>query len=136
MSLYYTDEEGAEVCVHDYYPEDNIYEEKHTLLYVFIKFSGENEELLEIEKKLLDETTKLDYVGWRLVDGWAEFYFYGDGAKGFENALNEALKPQYLFESGNRKDKKCETYYKLLMPNTQEFHNLQSEEIIADLEEA
>jgi len=136
MSLFYTDEEGAEVCVHDFYPEDNIYEEKHTLLYAFVKFDGENEELLDIEAKLLEKTSKLDYVGWRLIDGWAEFYFYADGAKGFENSLNEALKPQYVFESGNRKDKKYETYYKLLMPNTQEYHNLQSEEIIADLEEA
>ncbi|MDF1880392.1 DUF695 domain-containing protein [Sulfurimonas sp. MAG313] len=136
MSLYYTDEEGAEVCVHDFYPEENIYEEKHTLLYVFVKFDGENEALLEIENKLLEHNTKLDYVGWRHIDGWAEFYFYGEHAKGFENALNTALKPKYQFESGNRKDKKHETYYKLLMPNTQEYHNLQSEEIIADLEDA
>ncbi|PHR57340.1 MAG: hypothetical protein COA44_06475 [Arcobacter sp.] len=136
MSLYYTDEEGANVCVQDFYPDENIYEEKHILLYTFIKFDGENEELLEIEKKLLEHTPKLDYVGWRLIDGWAEFYFYGESAKGFEKSINEALKPAYQFESGNRKDKKHETYYKLLMPNTQEYHNIQSEEIIADLEEA
>jgi len=138
MSLFYTDEEGANVCVQDFYPDDNIYEEKYTLLYAFIKFDGDDEELLEIEQKLLTQATKLklDYVGWRRIDGWVEFYFYGEQAKGFENALNEALKPKYQFESGNRKDKKYETYYKLLMPNTQEYHNLQSEEIIADLEEA
>lgn len=136
MSLFYTDEEGARVCVQDFYPEENIYEEKFVLLYSFIKFDGDDEELLEIEAKLLDKTPKLDYVGWRLIDGWAEFYFYGENAKGFENALNDALKPKYQFESGNRKDKKHETYYKLLVPNTQEYHNLQSEDIINDLEEA
>ena len=65
-----------------------------------------------------------------------EFYFYAEQAKGFENALNDALKPQYQFESGNRKDKKYESYYKMLMPNDKEYHNIQSEEIIADLEES
>lgn len=138
MSLFYTDEEGARVCVQDFYPEENIYEEKTTLLYAFIKFDGDDEELLLIEQRLLEKSTKLnlDYVGWRLIDGWLEFYFYAEQAKGFENALNDALKPQYQFESGNRKDKKYETYYKMLMPNDKEYHNIQSEEIIADLEEA
>jgi len=136
MSLFYTDEEGARVCVQDFYPEENIYEEKQILLYAFIKFEGDDEDLLAIEAKLIDKTPKLDYVGWRLIDGWLEFYFYGESAKGFENILNEVLKPEYQFESGNRKDKKNETYYKLLMPNTQEYHNLQSEEIIADLDDA
>lgn len=138
MSLFYTDEEGARVCVQDFFPEENIYEEKTTLLYTFIKFDGDEEELLVIEQKLLEQgdKLKLDYVGWRLIEGWLEVYFYGEGAKGFENALNLALKPQYQFESGNRKDKKHETYYKMLMPNVQEYHNIQSEEIIADLEES
>lgn len=136
MSLFYTDEEDARVCVQDFYPEENIYEEKHILLYAFIKFEGDDEELLELEAKLIENTPKLDYVGWRLSEGWLEFYFYGESAKGFENILNEVLKPKYQFESGNRKDKKYETYYKLLMPNTQEYHNLQSEEIISDLEDA
>lgn len=138
MSLFYTDEEGARVCVQDFYPEENIYEEKTTLLYAFVKFDGDDEELLLIEQRLLEKSGKLnlDYVGWRLIDGWLEFYFYAEQAKGFENALNDALKPQYQFESGNRKDKKYETYYKMLMPNDKEYHNIQSEEIIADLEEA
>lgn len=138
MSLFYTDEEGARVCVQDFYPEENIYEEKTTLLYVFIKFDGDDEELLRIEEALLEKAQKLklDYVGWRLIDDWLEFYFYAEQAKGFENALNDVLKPKYQFESGNRKDKKYETYYKMLMPNDQEYHNIQSEEIISDLEEA
>ncbi|MFC2073942.1 DUF695 domain-containing protein [Campylobacterota bacterium] len=138
MSLFYTDEEGARVCVQDFYPEENIYEEKTTLLYAFIKFDGDDEELLLIEQKLLEKSAKLhlDYVGWRLIDGWLEFYFYAEHAKGFENSLNDALKPKYQFESGNRKDKKYETYYKMLMPNDKEYHNIQSEDIIADLEEA
>ena len=138
MSLFYTDEEGARVCVQDFYPDENIYEEKTTLLYTFIKFDGDDEELLVIEQKLLEkaEQLNLDYVGWRMIDGWLEVYFYGEQAKGFENAMNEALKPKYQFECANRKDKKYETYYKMLMPNTQEYHNIQSEEIIADLEES
>jgi len=136
MSLFYTDEEGASVCVRDFYPDENIYEEKFILLYVFIKFEGDDEELLSIEAKLIENTPKYDYVGWRLAEGWLEFYFYAESAKGFENILNDLLKPHYQFESGNRKDKKYETYYKLLMPNAQEYHNLQSQEIISDLEEA
>ena len=138
MSLFYTDEEGARVCVHDFFPEENMYEEKTILLYAFIKFDGDDEELLLIEEKLMEQSEKLrlDYLGWRLVEGWLELYFYGEQAKGFENALNKALKPKYQFESGNRKDKKYETYYKMLMPNDQEYHNIQSEEIIADLEDS
>jgi regulator of RNase E activity RraB len=138
MSLFYTDEEGARVCVQDFYPDENIYEEKHVLLYAFIKFDGDDEELLEIEHNLLEGAVKLklDYVGWRVIDGWVEFYFYAETAKSFENMLNDVLKPKYQFESGHRKDKTYQTYYKLLMPNTQEYHNLQSEEIIADLEDA
>ena len=138
MSLMYTDEENARVNVLDFYPEENIYEEKTVLLYSFIKFDGDDEELLIIEQNLLEkiEKIKADYVGWRLSEGWLEFYFYAETAKGFENILNDVLKPRYQFESGNRKDKKYETYYKLLMPNTQEYHNMQSEEIIADLEAA
>jgi len=138
MSLFYTNEEGGRVCVNDFYPEENIYEIKEILLYTFVKFDGDDEELLVVEQKLLDALAKLklDYVGWQLNEGWLEFYYYGEIAKGFENAVNEALKPQYQFETGNRKDKKFETYYKMLMPNVQEYHNIQSEEIINDLEEA
>lgn len=138
MSLYYTDEDGAKVFVLDFYPEENIYDEKHTLLYAFVKFEGDDEELLTIEQKILKsvEKLKLDYVGWRLFEGWGEFYFYGENAKGFENALSDALKPQYQFESGNRKDKKYETYKKLLMPNEAEYNKIQSEAIISELEEA
>jgi regulator of RNase E activity RraB len=138
MSLFYTNEEGGRVCVHDFYPEENIYEEKQILLYTFIKFEGDDEELLTIEQKLVSSLLKLkvDYVGWQLNEGWLEFYYYGEIAKGFENAINDALKPTYIFETGNRKDKKYETYYKMLMPNTQEYHNIQSEEIMNDLEEA
>jgi len=138
MSLFYTNEEGGRVCVHDFYPEENIYEEKQILLYTFIKFDGDDEELLTIEQKLVNSLLKLkvDYVGWQLNEGWLEFYYYGEIAKGFENGVNDALKPAYIFETGNRKDKKYETYYKMLMPNTQEYHNIQSEEIINDLEEA
>jgi len=138
MSLFYTNEEGGRVCVHDFYPEENIYEEKFILLYTFVKFDGDDEELLIIEQKLLDALVKqsVDYVGWQLTEGWLEFYYYAEIAKGFENSVNAALKPQYQFEVGNRKDKKYETYYKMLMPNTQEYHNIQSEEIINDLEEA
>ena len=138
MSLYYTDEDGIKVCVHDFYPEENIYEEKEILLYTFIKFDGDDEELLNIEASLLEKTSKLklDCVGWKLTDGWLEFYFYGEIAKGFENALNEALKPKYQFESGNRKDKKYNAYYKMLMPNDKEYHIIQSEAIISELEEA
>jgi regulator of RNase E activity RraB len=138
MSLFYTNEEGGRVCVHDFYPEENIYEEKQILLYTFIKFEGDDEELLTIEQKLVNSLLKLKvaYVGWQLNEGWLEFYYYGEIAKGFENAINDALKPTYIFETGNRKDKKYETYYKMLMPNTQEYHNIQSEEIMNDLEEA
>ncbi len=138
MSLFYTDEEGARVCVHDFFPEENIYEEKHILLYTFIKFEGDDEELLTIEQKLLkqSEKLKLDYVGWRLLEGWLEFYFYAEEARGFENAVNEALKPEYRFETGNRRDKRYETYYKMLMPNAQEYHTIQSEAIISELEES
>ena len=53
MSLFYTNEEGGRVCVHDFYPDENIYEEKFILLYTFIKFAGDDEELLTIEQKLL-----------------------------------------------------------------------------------
>lgn len=138
MSLYYTDEDGARVFVQDFYPDENIYEQKHTLLYVFIKFNADNEELLVIEKKILDKSKKLDldYVGCRVIDGWVEFYYYGESAKGFENALNEALKPKHQFESGNRKDKKYETYYKMLLPNEKEYNAIQSEAIISELEES
>ena len=138
MSLYYTDEDGASVCVLDFFPEENIYEEKNILLYVYIKFDEDSEELLHVEKNLLEKTSKLnlDYVGWKLNDGWLEFYYYAEQAKGFENALNEALKPKYQFESGNTKDKKHDAYYKMLLPNDGESHIIQSEEIISELEDS
>ncbi len=137
MSLLYTDEEGARVFANELYPDENIYEEKHTLLWAFIKIEGDDEELLHLEQKILEMTRHLDldYAGWRLFEGWAEFYFYGESAKGFENALNEALKPKYQFESGNRRDKKYETYKTLLLPNATEYHTIQSEMIISELEE-
>ncbi len=138
MSLYYTDEDGAKVFVLDFYPEENIYEEKQTLLYVFVKFDGDDEELLTIEQSILKSTERLDldYVGWRLFEGWGEFYFYAENGKGFENAISEALKPKYQYESGNRRDKKYETYKKLLLPNEVEYNRLQSETILGELEEA
>lgn len=137
MALLYTDEEGAAVCVHELYPEENIYEEKYTLLWCMVKFEGAEEELMQIEQKLLASIEKLDadYAGWRIYDGWAEFYFYAESAKGFENAISAALKPQYRFESGSRKDKKYETYAKLLVPTAQEFQNMQTELIITELSE-
>ena len=137
MALLYTDEDGAAVCVHELYPDENIYEEKHTLLWCFVKFDGAEEELMQIEQQLLASTEKLelDYAGWRIFDGWAEFYFYGESAKGFANALSSALKPTYQFESASRRDKKYETYAKLLVPTAQEFQNMQTESIITDLSE-
>jgi regulator of RNase E activity RraB len=129
---------GAKVFVQDFYPEENIYEEKQTLLYAFVKFEGDDEELLTIEQNILECTQRLDldYVGWRVFEGWGEFYFYGENGKGFENALSEALKPKYQYESGNRRDKKYETYKKLLLPNEVEYNRLQSESILGELEEA
>jgi regulator of RNase E activity RraB len=138
MALLYTDEEGARVCVYEYDPEENIYEEKNRLLYLFVKFDGDDETLLHLEASLKEtaQALKIDYVGWRLFEGWLEFYFYAEDAKGVESAFNTLLKPQYQCEFGQRKDKKYETYKNLLLPNDFEYHQLQSEEIIAELEEA
>lgn len=138
MALIYTDEEGARVCVYDFDPEANIYEEKNKLLYLFIKFDKDDEALLHLESSLSKAmaSLKLDYVGWRLLEGWLEFYFYGEEAKGFETAAADVLRPDYQFEAGQKKDKKYETYTQLLLPNDFEYNQLQSEETIAELEEA
>ncbi len=138
MALIYTDEEGARVCVYEFDPEANLYEDKNKLLYLFVKFDQDDETLLHLEASLIKSMAplKLDYVGWRLFEGWLEFYFYGEEAKGFETAAANALKPDYQFEAGQKKDKKYETYSQLLLPNDFEYHQLQSEESIAELEEA
>jgi len=115
------------------------------LLSIFIKFDAQHEQgegyedFLETKESLiiaLEHSQKAKYVGMRGVDGWSEIYFYADSAKELDTIVAKMLKPsEYLYESNVVKDSKWDFHYKNLLPNALELAHIQSEKIIALLQE-
>ena len=115
------------------------------LLSIFIKFdvSQEDEmryeEFLEIKESLIislehDEVAK--YVGSRMVDGWYELYFYAQESKNLNTQVAHMLtSTQYVYETSVVRDAKWDFHYKNLLPNELELCHIESEKIIAQLQE-
>ncbi len=116
------------------------------LLSIFIKFDAQNEqsagyeEFLETKESLiiaLEHAQKAKYAGMRLVDGWSEIYFYADTPKELDSIVAKMLQPShYVYESSVVKDNKWDFHYKNLLPSELELAHIQSEKIIALLQEA
>lgn len=122
------------------------YEESNPWLFsVFVKFDGFNEneqgyeEFLEAKESLiisLEHINKVKFVGFRVLDGWSEFYFYAPTSKGLDKAVLDVLSPSnYVFESNVVKDTKWDFYKKELYPTELEFIHMQSQRIIFLLQE-
>ena len=115
------------------------------LLSVFIKFNAADEsqegfeEFLETKESLiiaLEHDEKAKYVGGRTVDGWSELYFYADDSKGLDKIVADILAPSnYIYESHTVRDGKWDFHYKNLTPNDLELAHIESNKIIALLEE-
>jgi len=115
------------------------------LLSVFIKFNAADEsqegfeEFLETKESLiiaLEHDEKAKYVGGRTVDGWSELYFYADDSKGLDKIVADILAPSnYIYESHTVRDGKWDFHYKNLTPNELELAHIESNKIIALLEE-
>ncbi|MDD2653318.1 MAG: DUF695 domain-containing protein [Sulfurimonas sp.] len=115
------------------------------LLSVFIKAIGSNEgfdaleTFLETKESLilaLEHNGSAFYVGSREHDGWRELYFYVKSAKNLETVVTKMLSQSGCkFESSIVKDAKWDFYHKNLYPTELEFHHIESDKIIALLEE-
>jgi len=115
------------------------------LLSVFIKAIGSNdgfdvlETFLETKESLilaLEHDGSAIYVGSREQEGWRELYFYVKSAKNLETVVTKMLSQSGCkFESSVVKDVKWDFYHKNLYPSELEFHNSESDKIIALLEE-
>lgn len=78
------------------------------------------------------------YAGMRLVDGWAELYFYAAWSKGAEQQFRDAFK-RYGYERiefGATRDTQHTFYRETLYPDAYELEQIKSREIIGELEEA
>ena len=115
------------------------------LLSVFIKTIGVDEDFdaletfLETKESLilaLEHEGSALYVGSREQDGWKELYFYVKSAKNLEAVVTKMLSQSGCkFESSVVKDAKWDFYHKNLYPTELEFHHIESDKIIALLEE-
>ena len=122
------------------------YTKKYSWLFsVFIKFDAMDstaegyEEFLDTKEALiiaLEHQEIAKYVGMRVVDGWSEFYFYASHSKGLDKQVAKILNSsEYIYESSVVKDTKWSFYQHNLYPSELDFCHLQSEKIIALLEE-
>ena len=78
------------------------------------------------------------YAGMRLVDGWAEFYFYAAWSKGAERQFRDTFK-RYGYdriEFGATRDTRHSFYHETLHPDAYELEQIKSREIIGELEAA
>jgi hypothetical protein len=109
------------------------------LLWFFIKDDGTTcKDIDENFMKILSDSLKAIYAGKKVDDGWCEFYFYANSAKGFESQLRSLLAKIGIknFESGSSKDAEYIQFYEKLYPSELEVLILQSDEIINDLSNA
>ncbi len=97
------------------------------------------EEFLETKESLiiaLEHKDRAVYVGSRLYDGWAEFYFYAMDSKQLDVITSNILTPSsYVYESNVVRDTKWNFYEKELYPTELEFCHIESDKIIFMLEE-
>ncbi len=111
-----------------------------TLLWLFIPYDVVQEQKwMELGQKLIEELyqhLRAEFAGFRIVDGWLEFYFYAQSAKRFEPIVASLLTPQYSYEIGSYKDVKKTFYFDELYPNIKQLLQIHNNEIIAQLREA
>lgn len=97
------------------------------------------EEFLETKESLiiaLEHRDRAIFVGSRLYEGWAEFYFYAMDSKKLDAITSNILTPSsYVYESNVVRDTKWNFYEKELYPSELEFCHIESEKIIFMLEE-
>lgn len=115
------------------------------LFSVFVKFDYINsdekafEEFLETKENLiitLEFDNNAKYLGMKSIEGWCELYFCAKNSKGFASLAGKSLSGSgYLYESNVVKDTKWDVYETQLFPNELEFCNIQSAQIIAELQE-
>lgn len=97
------------------------------------------EEFLETKESLiiaLEHQDRAIFVGSRLYDNWAEFYFYAYDSKMLDAITSKILSPSlYTYESNVVRDTKWNFYEKELYPSELEFCHIESDKIIFMLEE-
>jgi hypothetical protein len=106
------------------------------LLWFFVKYNESTcNDIDENVISMITDSLNAPYAGKKIDDGWCEYYFYAQTAKGFETKLRDALSTFGIknFESGSSKDENHEHYYKVLYPSELQALKFQSEAIIEDL---
>jgi len=97
------------------------------------------EEFLETKESLIIALGHIDravFVGSRLYNSWAEFYFYAMDSKKLDAITSGILTPSsYVYESNVVRDTKWNFYEKELYPSELEFCHIESDKIIFMLEE-
>ena len=120
--------------------------QKYSWLFsVFIKFDLEDEtqekyeEFLDTKASIIvtvEHNEDARYVGSRVVDGWTELYFYAKDSKSLNSKVSSILSSlEYAYEANVVKDPKWDFFNFNLYPSELEFHNIESLDIIEQLEE-
>ena len=111
-----------------------------TLLWLFIPYDGtKHEKLIQLQQILCEELyrqIRAEFVGFRIVDGWLELYFYAQSAKKFEPIVASLLEQQYSYEIGSYKDVKQKFYFDALYPDMKQLLQIRNHEIMLQLQEA
>jgi len=84
----------------------------------------------------VEQTSFVQYVGMRFIDGWSEFYFYSLNSKNIQTKVQAYLQEnKYKFEGGVVKDSKWDFYRGNLQPTETEFLMIESQKIVQQLVE-
>jgi uncharacterized protein (TIGR01619 family) len=143
--IYYKQEDGQKIAT-----EVDLnaygYMQKYSWLFsVFIKFDLEDEtqekyeEFLDTKASIIatvEYNEDAKYVGSRVVDGWTELYFYAKDSKSLGNKVSSILSSlEYAYEANVVKDAKWDFFNFNLYPSELEFHSIESQNIIEQLEQ-
>jgi|SRR5262245_8106444 len=99
----------------------------------------EDSTLGRIEEALrhaLKEGTEAELVGRITSDSRREFYFYGRGLDGFEEAVAQSLEsfPGYRYKAGAREDPSWSHYIDVLYPTPEERELIENRHVVEKLE--
>lgn len=143
--IYYKQEDGQKIATE---VDLNAYGhmQKYSWLFsVFIKFDLEDEtqekyeEFLDTKASIIatiEHNEDAKYVGSRVVDGWTELYFYAQDSKSLGNKVSSILSSlEYAYEANVVKDAKWDFFNFNLYPSELEFHSIESQNIIEQLEQ-
>lgn len=140
--------EGIPVTVEANLDFDTADTDADWMLWTFVPLNSRNEEggcseeelrTLETIKREILQRTELGfgtvYAGMRLLEGWAELYFYAVHGKGAEKQFRDVFRSHGYsrIEFGTNRDTHHDFYHESIAPDAHQYQQSKSLQIIAEL---